>query len=98
MNRQRRTYCGKCKQEAIALVVEHGYRDAAAGRNLGVTGNMIRREEAGMEGHGSEAFPGKRKRTVDQPRIHDLEKENRRLRMDKEISRKATALFAMESP
>ena len=34
MKRQRRTHSREFKQEAVALVVEHGYSYAAAGRHL----------------------------------------------------------------
>ena len=43
-----------------------------------------------LEGDAAEVFPGKGKRTAEQRRIHELETENRRLRMEKEILKKAT--------
>ncbi len=42
-------------------------------------------------------FRAKGKRSAEQQRIHDLETENRRLRMEKEILKKATAFFVKES-
>jgi transposase len=36
--------------------------------------------------------------TADQQRIRDLETENRRLRMEKDILKKATAFFVREKP
>ncbi len=97
MNKERRTFSREFKQEAVALVVEHGYSYAAAGRSLGIRGNLIGRWKGQLEDSASEAFPGKGKRTEDQQRIHDLETENRRLRMEKEILKKATAFFVKES-
>jgi len=97
MERQRRSYSGEFKREAVGLVVEHGYSYAAAGRSLGVRGSMIRRWEGELAGNGVQAFVGNGKRTADQRRIHDLETENRRLRMEKEILKKATVFFAKES-
>jgi len=88
MKRQRRTHSREFKQEAVALVVEHGYSYAAAGRSLGVSGALIGRWRQQLEDNVSEAFPGKGKRTAEQQRIHDLETENRRLRMEKEILKK----------
>ena len=38
MARKRRTFSQEFKQEAVALVVDHGYSYAAAGRSLGVNG------------------------------------------------------------
>ena len=97
MTKQRRTFSQEFKQEAVALVVEHGYSYAAAGRSLGVNGALIGRWTRQLEENAVEAFPGKGKRTVEQQRIHDLEAENRRLRMEKEILKKATAFFVKES-
>ncbi len=97
MKRQRRNHSQEFKREAVALVLDHGYSYAAAGRSLGINGNLVSRWKRQLEDEASEAFPGKGKRTVEQQRIHDLETENRRLRMEKEILKKATAFFAKES-
>ena len=43
MKKERRTHSREFKQEAVALVVEHGYSLAAAGRSLGVKGALIGR-------------------------------------------------------
>ena len=97
MKKQRRTHSQEFKREAVALVVEHGYSYAAAGRSLGVNGALIGRWKRQLEENTAEAFPGRGKRTGEQQRIHDLEMENRRLRMEKEILKKATAFFVKES-
>ena len=97
MIKQRRTHSREFKKEAVALVVEHGYSVAEAGRSLGVNGALIGRWKRHLEDNVVEAFPGKGKRTAEQQRIHDLETENRRLRMEKEILKKATAFFVKES-
>ena len=97
MKTQRRNHDQEFKREAVALVVEQGYSCAAAGRSLGINGNMIGRWKRELDGNAAEAFPGKGKRTAEQQHIHELETENRRLRMEKEILKKATAFFAKES-
>ncbi len=95
--RQRRIHSPEFKQEAVALVLERGYSCAAAGRSLGVSGALIGRWKRELEDNAAAAFPGKGNRTAEEQRIHDLETENRRLRMEKEILKKATAFFAKES-
>jgi transposase-like protein len=45
----------------------------------------------------SGAFPGNGQLTPDQQRIKDLEKEVRRLRMEKDILKKATAIYGASS-
>ena len=97
MKKQRRTHSAEFKREAVSLVTEQGYSCAAAGRSLGINGTLIGRWKRELETDAAEAFPGKGKRTAEQQRIHDLEAENRRLRMEKEILKKATAFFARES-
>jgi len=97
MKKERRTHSREFKREAVALVVEQGYSCAEAGRSLGVNGALIGRWKRQLEGDSSEAFPGKGKRTAEQQRIHELETENRQLRMEKEILKKATAFFVKES-
>lgn len=96
MNRTRRHHSPEFKREAVALVVEHGYSCTAAGRSLGVSGALIGRWKGELGAHAAEAFLGKGKRTAEQQRIHELESENRRLRMEREILKKATAFFAKE--
>ncbi len=97
MKRERRKHSQEFKREAVALVVEHGYSCAAAGRSLGVSGALIGRWKRELEDNGAEAFPGKGKRTAEQQRIQELETENRQLRLEREILKKATAFFAKES-
>ncbi len=97
MKRQRRKHSSEFKREAVALVLEHGYTCADAGRSLNVNANLISRWKQEFENSAAGAFPGKGERTADQQRIYELEKENRRLRMEKEILKKATAFFAKES-
>ena len=96
MERTRRHHSPAFKREAVALVVEHGYSCAAAGRSLGVSGALIGRWRGELEAHEAEAFPGKGNRPAEQQRIHELEVENRRLRMERDILKKATAFFAKE--
>ena len=97
MKRTRRHHRREFKQEAVALVVEHGCTCAAAGRSLGVSGALIGRWKDELETHKAEAFPGQGKRPTEQQRIPELESENRRLRMERDLLKKATAFFAKES-
>ena len=49
MKKERRTYSEEFKQEAVALVMEHGCSYATANRSLGVRGNLIGRGSASWE-------------------------------------------------
>lgn len=92
---KRKFYSQEFKQEAVSLVVDQGYSCAEAGRSLGVRGSLIGRWKRDLES-GDSVFQGHGKLTPDQQRIRDLETENRRLKMEKDILKKATAFFVLE--
>ena len=94
---KRKFYSQEFKQEAVSLVIDQGYSCAEAGRSLGVGGGLVGRWKRELES-GSSAFQGHGKLTPDQQRIRDLEVEVRRLRMEKDILKKATAFFVLEKP
>ena len=96
MGRTRRHHRLEFKQEAVALVVEHGDSCTAAGRRLGLKGGLIGRWKSERAANEAEAFPGKGHRRPEPQRIHELESENRRRRMERDIFKKATAFFAKE--
>jgi transposase len=97
MSKGRRKFSEEFKREAVALVLEHGYSLEAAGRSVGVRGGLVGRWKREIEEKAGDAFPGKGNRSGDQQRIHELEAENRRLRMEKEILKKAAVFFAKEN-
>jgi transposase len=86
----RKKYFNEFKHEAIGLVLDQGYSKAEAGRSLGINPDLKRCWQRELDGGGSDAFPGQGKLPPDQQRIRDLENENRRLRMEKEILKKAS--------
>ncbi len=97
MRRERRTFSKEFKREAVALVTEHGYSYAEAGRSLDIDAKLVGRWRRELEVADGEAFPGKGKLPPMQQRIRDLENQVKRLQMEKDILKKATAFFAKES-
>jgi transposase len=97
MNRKRRSFSKEFKREAVALVTEHGYSYAEAGRSLDVEAKLVGRWRRELEAAEGEAFSGKGKLPPMQQRIHDLESQVKRLQMEKDILKKAAAFFAKES-
>ena len=86
-------YTKEFKQEAVKLVTDHGYSQAEAGRRLGISEKNINRWVLGSK----EIPPLKSEKiTSEQDEIKQLRKENDRLRMEKEILKKAAAFFANE--
>jgi transposase len=97
MAEKRKTYTAEFKREAVRLVTEHHYGVAEAARNLGINTNMLRRWKRALADHANGAFPGKGRLSPEQEELHRRRAENKRLRMEREILKKAAAFFANES-
>ena len=93
----KRTYTEEFKMDAVNLVLEQGYSGGEAARNLGLHESILRRwvrEHRDLEDN---AFKGHGKLSVEQEEIRRLKEENKRLKMEKEILKKATAFFVKEA-
>ncbi len=88
----RRTYTEDFKRDAVALVTEQGYKVTEAARSLGIGDNLLRRWKQGFE----DDVTGKSLNTDEREELKRLRKENRNLRMEKEILKKASQYFAKE--
>lgn len=92
----RKQYTADFKRDAVGLITHQGYSVAEAAKNLGVNAGVLRRWKTEVERTGPVAFPGKGHQTPDQAELHHLREENRRLRMERDILKKATVFFASE--
>jgi transposase len=90
--RKRREYTEDFKRDAVALVTEQGYKPSEAARSLGIGDNLVRRWKREFE----EESSGAGLSSDEQEELKRLRKENRMLRMEKEILKKASAYFAKE--
>jgi transposase len=90
--RKRRNYTEDFKRDAVALVTEQGYKPSEAARSLGIGDNLVRRWMREFEDKASGAQLGADEREE----LKRLRKENRLLRMEKEILKKASQYFAKE--
>jgi transposase len=97
MTQKRKHYSKQFKNDAVKLVTEQGYKVSEAARNLGIHHSSLRRWKKQLETDGNQAFPGKGHMTTEKEELYRLRKENKRLRMEREILKKATAFFANES-
>lgn len=93
----RKQYSKEFKLDAIGLVLEHGYSRAEAARSLEINANMLGRWIKEHQGDDGQAFRGNGKLSADQAEIRRLREENRRLKMEKDILKKATVFFAKET-
>ncbi len=97
MAEQRRTYTAEFTREAVRLLAEHGYGVAQAARNLGLNTNMLRRWKREIEGEKRPAFPGNGRISPEQEDLYRLREENTRVRMERDILKKALGFCASES-
>ncbi len=93
----RKQYSKEFKLDAISLVLEQGYSRVEAARSLEINANMLGRWLREHEAPEGQAFRGNGKLTAEQTEIRRLREENRRLKMEKEILKKATVFFAKET-
>jgi transposase len=95
--RTRRKFTQEFKDDAVQLVLEHGYSCAEVARRLGVCGNNVNRwVRQHRERHEAESSDGLSREQL-QAELKRLRKENKRLEMEREILKKAAAFFANES-
>jgi len=93
----RKKYTREFKQDAVRLVTEQGYKQTEAARNLGIDRGMLARWAKEFQADESESFRGNGKLTGEQEELRCLRAENKRLRLEREILKKATAFFVKES-
>ncbi len=94
-SKKRKNYTKAFKEEAVKLITDEGYSFAEAGRNLGLNPNLISRWKRELDGDRSEMSP--EQLVTMRAELKELRKENKRLKMEREILKKAAAFFAKES-
>ena len=98
MSKPRRKYTREFKLAAVKLITEQGRSVAEAARSLGVSEKQLRHWKAVLAEQGQQqAFPGNGNLPPADEELRRLREENQRLRMERDILKKATAFFAKES-
>jgi len=97
MGAKRRNYDDEFKQAAIRLVTVNGHGVSETARNLGINANMLSRWKREEEAKQHTAFPGNGLSREEQQELRQLRGEVKRLRMEREILKKALGYFANES-
>ena len=96
MTRERRTFDSGFKLEVVRMIKEQGMSFAQVVQTMNIGQTALRRwveqYESELNGHSGIGKP----LTQEQQRIRQLENENRQLRMDVVILKKASAFFARE--
>ena len=96
MTDQRKRFDDSFKLEVVKMIKDQGLSVSQVCRDLNIGDTAVRRwvqqyeaEQLGQAGIGKPL-------TSEQQRIRQLEQENRQLKMDNDVLKKATAFFARE--
>jgi transposase len=93
--RQRRSFTDEFKQGAVRLVLDEGKTIAEVARNLDLTASALGGWVNQARADRSKGKTGLT--TEERAELAKLRKENRELRMERDILKKAAAFFAKES-
>ena len=96
MGKKRRQYTKEFKIEAVRLIVEEGRPISEVARELGIGENLLHRWKKKYEEGEIDPFPGKGRLSPEDEELRRLRRENKRLRMEHEILKKAVAIFSEE--
>ena len=93
----RRTFTREFKTEAVRRVTEQGHSPAEVGRGLQIGESTLRGWKRAIAAEGEQAFPGKGHAPALEEELRRLGAEVKRLTMEREILKEATASLARES-
>jgi transposase len=82
------------KIEAVRLASEPGNTQSGIERDLGISQGIISRWKRQLRKDGDQAFPGKGRLKPDDDEMRRLKRENERLRRERDILKKAVAIFS----
>jgi transposase len=96
MSVQRRKYDSDFKRNAVQLTEEPGRTVAEVAENLGIGKDLIYRWRREQLAHPGLAFPGNGREalTIKQQKIRELEKKLKDTEMERDILKKAMAIFS----
>src|SRR6187431_1055176 len=97
MAKTRRTFTPEFKVQAVQLITEQGKSVAEVARDLDLGESMLRGWKQALATAGAQAFPGHGNAPALEEELRRLRAENKRLQMERDISKRATAFFARES-
>ena len=92
--RKKRVFSKEFKAEAVKLVLEQGMTRVQVAQDLDLAQQQVSSWIRDYRLASQEAFPGHGQLSAQVQRIKDLETENSRLKMERDILKKATAFFA----
>ena len=97
MTNRRRTYTKEFKMEAIQLVESQGGNASAVARNLGIKPHLLSRWIREYKADMGHAFPGLGNLKEPEEELRQLRKELADTKMERDILKKALAIFSKPS-
>ena len=98
MKKVRKKYEREFKMEAVRLLEASGQSASQLERELGIGKGNLWRWKRKFAADGEDAFPGHGRLTPEQERLRQLERENGILRQERDILKKAIAIFSERKP
>ena len=96
MGKKRRQYTKEFKKESVRLIVEEARPISEVARELGTAQSLLHRWKKKSEEGKIDPFPGQGRLSPEDEELRQLRRENKRLRMEHEILKKAVAIFSEE--
>ena len=97
MAKPRRTFTSEFKVQAVKLLTEQGKSVAEVARDLDLSESLLRGWKQALAAEGDRAFPGQGHLPAPEEELRRLRAEDKRLQMERDILKKATAFCARES-
>jgi transposase len=97
MTKERKQYSREFKQEAVRLLETSGKTASELERDLGIGQGNLWRWKREFAADGEDAFPGHGRLIPEQERLRQLERELEIVRQERDILKKAVAIFSHPS-
>lgn len=94
MGSTRRRFSREYKQEAVRRVLEGRQSLSEAARDLGLRQDMLERWKRQFGEDPQQAFPGQGRLKADEEEVRQLRRELERVREERDILKKALAIFS----
>ena len=90
--RKRRRFSQEFKLDAVSMVVDQGRDLFEVAKELEIRPDILRKWKKKFESNGQSAFPGSGRLKPGDEELRRLRRENERLRMERDILKKAVAI------
>ena len=95
--KERKQYSAEFKVEAVRLLETSGKSAAQLERELGIGDGCLRQWKRVLEADGSQGFPGHGRLAPEQEELQRLRRELEMVRQERDILKKAVAIFSRPS-